>query len=129
MNTTLALTISPPLRFGSGTKLRNPNKYLYQEDMRQLKAIFKYIRCGTYIVWPEFDEKGRLHYHGTISFDVNQWVRFHKYAIHKLRLIGFCDTKILKTFTDKLRWLLYCRKTWNTSSMILEIDKPFLKNV
>lgn len=127
-NTSLAITISPPLRFRNGTKLKNPNRVIFDEDRIQIKAILKYIRCGTYILYPELDPKGRIHYHGIITMDVNQFVRFYKYAYWKFMLIGFVDYKPLKTFIDKMRWIIYMSKSWGFTRDILEISLPILKN-
>lgn len=129
MNTSLAITISPPQRFKKGTLLRNPNRILYDEDIIQIKSILKYIRCSTYLIYPEFDKTGRLHYHGIINLDHNQRVRFFKYAQFKLKLIGFNLIKPIDTFIDKLKWILYITKDWGTTKQILEINYPCSKFV
>lgn len=126
MNTSLAFTLSPPHRFTSGTDLKNPNRVLYEEDKNQIKSILKYIRCGTYILYPEFDDKARLHYHGIINLDSNQKVRFYKYAHCKLKQIGFVDFKPLKTFEDKLKWVIYMSKHWPETKQVLEITRPIM---
>lgn len=123
MNTSLAITISPKNRV-LGSKLRNANKNIFDDDTFQIKQILKYNRINKYIIFPEFDDKGRLHYHGILSLDRNQYIRFYKHALTKLSLIGFVDVKKLKEFQDKLKWLIYCKKEWNISSEILEIENP-----
>lgn len=128
MNTSLAFTLSPPYRFTNGTKLKNPNRHLYDEDRISIKSILRYIRCGTYIIYPEITNTGRLHYHGIINLDKNQNVRFHKYAFYKLKLLGMVDIKVLNTFKDRLRWIIYMTKEWGYTQELLEISRPMMRN-
>lgn len=124
MNTSLAVTISPPMR--TDGKYKQPHKMYFLEDVCKIRQIMRYNRIKTYIFYPEFDGKGRLHYHGIINLNVNQYIRFHKHAIHKLRNIGFVDNKKLNTFLDKLRWITYMKKEWGISKYILELEAPLL---
>jgi len=124
MNTSLAITISPPSR--TETRFKEPNNLFFMDDMSSFRAVMKYNRIRKYIIYPEFDPKGRLHYHGIINMDINEYVRFHKHAIHKLKKIGFVDIKKLNSFIDKLRWVTYMRKEWGITKEILNIDQPVL---
>lgn len=121
-----ALTISPPNRV-KYTKESNPNKNLYMDDKLIIKNIMKYIKVGTYIIYPEFDIKGRLHYHGIIDMDHTQYVRYMKYAQFKLPQLGFTDIKKLQTYEDNLKWVIYMSKEWGTTREILEISRPIMK--
>jgi len=125
MNTHLALTISPPNRM-KGTKLRNYNRFLYEEDILHIRAVFKYNKINSFIIFPEFDDKGRLHYHGTVTLNTNQLTRWHKHAECKLRLMGFIDYKPLRGFLDRLRWIFYCRKDFWKTKEVLDITGPAL---
>lgn len=132
MNTTLAITISPPNRC-KGSKLKNPLRYMFDEDCAQMMSFFKYNRIKSFIIYPELDDKGRLHYHGIIKLDLNQFVRFHKHCIHKLRLIGYVDIVNLskKTFEDRLKWVIYITKNWSYTKSVLDLKDPIIcfKNV
>lgn len=125
MNTHLALTISPPNRM-KGTKLRNYNRFLFEEDILHIRAVFKYNKIRNFIIFPELDDRGRLHYHGIVSLNPSQYVRYRKHAEFKLRLLGFVDAKPLKGFLDHLRWLFYCRKQFHIIQEILEITEPVM---
>lgn len=97
---TYALTISPPRRTQSPLHLYNSDKPYIQ---RQLN------RCSShYILYPEFDINGRLHYHGIVLLNsLSSWGYVKSTLDHN---IGYCCLKRLKTFKDKLGWLLYCTK-------------------
>lgn len=97
---TYALTVSPPYRTQSPTYLYNSDKPWLQKQLN---------RCSDhYIMYPEFDERGRLHYHGIILLrSISSW-GFVKSTIDKN--LGFCCLKKLGSFRDKLGWLLYCTK-------------------
>lgn len=108
------------------TRFREPNKLYFIEDVSHIRAVLKYNRIPRYIIYPEFDEKGRLHYHGILALDSNQYIRFYKHAMHKLKRIGFVDVKPLKTFKDKLRWICYIKKSFGTTREILSIEDPVM---
>lgn len=95
-----AITVSPPLR-------QADPKYLYNEDVYELRRWFNTF-SQYYMLYPEFDMKSRLHYHGVIR--VNDWIKLHKTKHRISRLIGWIDIKPLMTFRDHLKWLIYCRK-------------------
>lgn len=125
MNTTYAFTLSPPNRL-IGTKLKNFNRILYDSDRLALNSILMYNRIKRFIIYPEFDEKGRLHYHGNITVNNTQKVRLFKHAMCKMRSIGFVDLKPLESFNDKIKWICYCKKQWHIARSVLEIEKPIM---
>jgi len=125
MNTSLAITISPPLRYNNKL-FKNPNKCQYMDDLIFIRHVFHYNRIGSYIIYPEFDQKGRLHYHGTLNLSHDELVRFYKHAVHKLGNLGFVDHKRLLTFMDKLKWSIYCKKEFGLTRDILEIQSPIM---
>lgn len=120
----LAITISPPPRYKYIDKA-NPNRMLYDDDQSQIKSILSYNKIYTYIIFPEFDN-GRLHYHGIITVNNTQYIRFHKHAIHKLRGIGFVDISILLEFKNCLRQSVYMMKEWGFTKAVLEISYPII---
>ena len=117
----LAITISPPNRV-QYSKDKNANTNLFKSDEIFIDSIMKYIKCYNYIIYPEFSEKGRLHYHGVIDLDRNQYIRYMKYAQHKLPKIGHVDIKPLETFIDNLKWTIYITKEWGMTREILDIS-------
>lgn len=126
MHTTLALTISPPNRCLKANML-NPFSLMFLEDGLYIRQVLKQDRISRYIIYPEFDKKARLHYHGILTLDSNQYIRFYKHGLHKLKNIGFIDVKKLDSFMDKLRWGIYMRKEWGITRDILSIDIPIMK--
>lgn len=125
-NYKFAITISPPSRI-SYTNYKNQYKNLYMDDKLFIKNIMKYIKVTKYIYYPEFDEKQRLHYHGIIDMDYNQYIRYMKYAQFKLPKLGFTCLKPIKTYKDNLEWIVYMSKNWNISKEILQISRPILR--
>lgn len=122
----LALTISPPAR--TNNKLKNPNRHLFIDDKYTIQQIFKYNKIKTYIIYPEIDEKGRLHYHGIITLNNTELVRFEKHARHKLKQIGFVDTTDCTKFINNLRYIIYMSKDWLKTKEILEITDPIMSH-
>jgi len=118
----LALTISPPVR--TKCSFANPDKMVYDDDLLQIRSIIKYNKFTSYIIYPEFDDRGRLHYHGKFNLDPNQYIRFYKHAIHKFRNLGFCDIKLIRSHLDSIKWLIYISKNWSYTKEILDIDNP-----
>jgi len=98
----------------------------YDEDKSQIKSILSYNKIYTYIIFPELDEKGRLHYHGILDLNNTCYTRFHKHAIHKLRQLGFVDISVLKSFENNLRYCIYMMKDWGNTKVILDISYPII---
>lgn len=102
-----ALTVSPPRRD------RSP-EYLYNGDKPVL--IRQLNRCSEhYILYPEFDPNGRLHYHGVVKLTSKMSWGFVKSTIESL--IGFCCLKQIKTHGEHIGWLNYCRKDYDSDKM------------
>ncbi len=96
-----ALTISPPRTTHND----------YKEYIRHKKIIRKLHKCSTrYVIYPEFDIHDRLHYHGI--FRLTSPRAWHKYTKTSLQRLGFINVKKLRTFKDRLRFLLYCQKDY-----------------
>lgn len=124
MNTTYLVTISPPPnRYNK--MLKNPLSFLYSEDSLYITNVLKKgVRRGYFI--PEFDPKGRLHYHGIMTVNMHEKVTLFKSLKPKLERLGFCQFVYAKDLMDKLRWIQYMRKEWLITSLILGIDTPML---
>lgn len=121
----LAITISPPHR--PYCKFIHQYKMMYIDDTFIIRHAFKKNRIKRFIIYPELDSKGRLHYHGIINLDKNEYVRFYKSTLGILqRNIGFVDVKQLQSFIDKMRWVTYMGKDFGTTKEILDITNPFL---
>lgn len=121
----IAITISPPPRtLYRDTK--NPYQFQFLDDKLIITQVFKYNRIKSFIIYPEFDSKGRLHYHGILNLNHNELVRFHKHAIHKLRKLGFIDISPINAFSNNLRQIVYMSKDWGYTKDILEIDSPIM---
>lgn len=115
----VALTISPPLRLNI--------KDIFRKDCH----IFSKLKSN-FILYPEFDKTGRLHYHG--------YVWKSEYLANDLELIkeslGFVKTdtvyidiiehKILDEVAIKQvnGWDIYCKKEWHITRKILKLKKP-----
>jgi len=127
MNTSLAITISPKHRT-HGTLYVNPQRHLYLDDRMIIAFYLKKSNITRYIIFPEFDEKGRLHYHGVLTLNHHQFVTFYKQTYFKLSRLGFVDVKQMSTFEDKFRWSIYMKKNWGITKDILEIDVPIIKH-
>lgn len=123
MNATIALTISPPNRTAGHKMYSNPNYSVYVDDLQFIQLVMAKSRIKTYEIYPEFDDKGRLHYHGIVHVDYNQKVRFYKYTQIKLTTIGFVDISTLKTEQDIERWMIYITKGWDFTKQVLEITE------
>jgi len=121
----LAITISPPSRQKYIHHV-NPNRLQYDDDKNQIKSILSYNKIYNYIIFPELDEKGRLHYHGILNLTHTHYTRFHKHAIHKLKQIGFVDITIIKEFINNIRQCIYMQKDWGTTKTILDISYPII---
>lgn len=110
------ITISPPPRLGKPS-------VLYGDDMHVIQWVLRKIK--RYIIYPEFDEKRRLHYHGMIIMTASERCTLYKECIPKLTsLLGYVDTSEPKNFNENLRTVLYCQKEWNDTKHILDIESP-----
>lgn len=105
------LTISPPMQ-----------KFVINPDnlLRSFEFIHKDLKkfCKHYLMYPEFDESGRLHYHGIVQpYDR---VKFDRWG-GVMRKHGFIKYEV-RSRTQPLnipRWLEYCSKgVAHTNSVI-----------
>lgn len=126
-----AFTLSPPIRLKPLLQFKNPNRVRFDLDAADIRAILARSRMHRHIIYPEFDNKGRLHYHGIIDMTIHDYVSWHKSTKHRFeRTIGFTDLKELTTFQDKLKWNIYIRKSWPLTHKILQLevdDPPIMK--
>lgn len=90
-----------------------------------LPLIIKLKPCTTeFILYPEIDETGRLHYHGILT--VKDWAQLYRYAYPYIRKnIGFID--IRKSKPNRLGWLIYCMKNWAQTQELLDIKEPIYR--
>lgn len=101
----LALTLSPPdCKILTVMEIFNRHKV----KLKQVKSNF--------VLYPELDLKGRLHYHGTICK-----TEFFRDDLKVLEDIGFVKIKPIDHVTG---WVKYCRKEWKLTKKILKIKKP-----
>ncbi len=97
-----SITITPPYR------LIDP-LYLYNDDLPILVRWFRSF-SKHYILYTEFDDTSRIHYHGTIQ--VHDLIKYHRTKYRIQKSIGFVKLKLLKTPLDLLRWTFYVRKDY-----------------
>lgn len=123
----LLITISPPKR-----SILKPGKDplygIYMDDKFNIETVFKYDKIRNYILYPEIDDKGRLHYHGKLYLTNSQLIRYYKHAQFHLAKIGFVDVNNLskKTQKDNERWTNYMQKDWKFTSQLLDIEDPLI---
>lgn len=120
MNGTLAFTISPPDRVTRYNHIRA----IYLDDKRFLNNKLRQC-CSKYILYPELDIKGRLHYHGMIC--INDPIKWRKSVYDTIRYnLGYCHVKKLNNFKEILRWLMYCQKEYAITWQVLEEREPII---
>lgn len=122
--TSYFITISPQDRTLQYSKLKfaNPTYCVFLDDELAIKHIFKKNRITRYIIFPELDDKGRLHYHGKItSLTESQRVSLYKSVRPTLQRIGFVDLQPVK---NELECLYYCKKQFAFTSQVLERYQP-----
>jgi hypothetical protein len=128
----LFITITPPDRtlYYAKAGLKNPNLCVFIDDRNIIKMAFKTAKIRTYILYPEFDKKGRLHYHGRATLTPCQEVSFYKSVKPKIeRNIGFvlaentddqwCKIKKNKV-SSAVKTLMYSRCEFYKSSRFLD---------
>jgi len=111
-------------------RYRNPLRHIYDADAIGIQSCFSYNRITHYIIYPELSDAGRLHYHGIIKVNETQKVRLFKHALSKFKSIGMVDLQMIKIGEynyNKLRWLMYCKKNWQFTHRVLEIEIPIVR--
>lgn len=108
MNGTLktAITISPPDRTNKYTRIED----IYRMDRYTLNKRMR--TCSKYfMLYPEVDLQGRLHYHGVIK--INDPIKWYKSVLPYIKAtLGFVLLKPLNTTKDMLKWNIYSSKSW-----------------
>lgn len=101
----VALTISPP-----HSMLSVP--YRCQDYYNKIDDILRQI-CKSYIMYPEFADDGRLHFHGVCR----GWdkIKYHKWQYKLYKLLG--QYKVTN-MNNPLEWVLYCQKEWRHTSTV-----------
>lgn len=95
----VALTISPP-----DIKHLTVNKIwiLHKRVLSKVKSKF--------VLYPELDTNGRLHYHGYIHKEINL-----KEDLELIKSIGYIK---VKEITDWNGWITYCSKEWKNTKKL-----------
>lgn len=105
----IALTISPPKRTGVPS-------FHYRDDLEKLRCI---RRCSRrFIIYPEFDLQGRLHYHGTVH--IHDKIKWFKSVLPSFEKMGFVKVKL----DPNLAWTVYQSKSFGVTSHVLGISLP-----
>ena len=109
-----AITISPPARQGRCLRFR------LQDYWDSIDVVLRRM-CKSYILYPEFDDNGRLHFHGMVGdFDKCKYFCWK----YKLDRIGFT---CVKPITNSLVWMLYCQKNWRKTCKVFSYEAYDLK--
>lgn len=96
------------------------------DDKLYIQQVFRYNKIKSYILYPELDERGRLHYHGILTLSNTEYIRFEKHARHKLRQLGHVDTSDCTQLKNNMRYMIYMKKNWMVTKDILEISDPIM---
>lgn len=121
---TYAITISPPQRIGQEyARVVNKvyryvqHKQIFHDDYRVIIGALRgsVNECKIY---PEISDNGRLHYHGIVV--VCDYVKWKKRGLTRLARLGFCKLKP----QPNEKWLAYCKKEWEITKEVLEIEQP-----
>lgn len=106
-----SITISPRHRRGSDLFLYSGDKYIIRKLLNMCTDY--------YLIYPELDDSDRLHYHGIILVkDPIKWYRSVKRRLGYS--MGFLKMSLLKTFQDRLKWMLYMKKDWSINEEVFE---------
>lgn len=119
MNNTLAVTISPKDRVGEyyAKRYANPLRMIYDDDVNLIRRALN-RSSNDYVIYPELDATGRLHYHGTVK--VNNMVNWKSTTCGRLKTLGFIKVKV----NPNSGWDKYCTKEWDQTQKILDICVP-----
>lgn len=87
-----------------------------------LPEIVRYLRrCSKrYILYPEFTDTGRLHFHGL--YYIHDKVAMLK-GLPRLQRIGYIKQDKIKTVMDHIRWIVYISKD-RACLHALKIEEP-----
>lgn len=105
----VALTISPkPLDYDVNL--------LFQAYMNR---YISYIKVK-YILYPEMDLKGRLHFHGILERNEEN-IKAYNWTIKFLQ--NWCFICV-KEITSMGNWIKYCKKEWKITKKLLRLKNP-----
>lgn len=113
----LFLTVSPPPRPG-----RVVHQYL--DDVVLLRHALRKIK--RWVIYPELDKKGRLHYHGILNCTDHEYVSYYRVCLPTLEKIGFIQTSRIDSFMENLRTVVYCQKQFALMKQLLWIEEPLI---
>ena len=117
----IAITISPPTRVKISKRSGMDKEELRERYDKDTRLIQKSLNRSSneYAIYPEFDDKGRLHYHGIVTVKSN--VSFKLETIPMLgEHLGFV---LVKENPDN-KWKEYMLKEWLDTQLILDIENP-----
>ncbi len=110
-NNWYAVTISPRPYIGNQV-------FKYRDDSKYIKKNVCKNMSKHYIFYPEFDKADRLHYHGIIRIDDK--CKWYKQRRRRMQTLGFMNLSKIKSFTEHLRYLLYCKKDWHINQRVFK---------
>lgn len=87
-------------------KAGNPTRYLL-DVLKYCKILNQCVDTANYILYPEYSKRGRLHYHGKISF--NTWYDVVRFYENLFVLLDQCCIEI-DYIDDPLKWEIYVTK-------------------
>lgn len=73
-----------------------------------------------YILFPELDLKGRLHFHGIIERSKDN-IKDYLWSIKFLERWTFICVKEIKNMA---KWLQYCKKDWKITKKLIQTKEP-----
>lgn len=96
------------------------------KPLRQLREIVFYLetlaKYCTYVLYPELTpDRGRLHLHGTITFNKGTRIQYENYGRKLLDSYGFSK---VKTIDDTEKWMTYCQKDWLFNMQLFKLKEP-----
>lgn len=94
------ITISPRYRLKDPLTLLKEDKKIIRRYLNRFSKL--------YILYPEFDNKQRLHYHGMVEVHDKIKLFRTKHLIDKN--VGWTKIGAIATYNDQLKWLMYCKK-------------------
>lgn len=80
-------------------------KTLFYDWFQEQVNIFHGLKGCTFRLYPEFSQKGRLHFHGILMID-----DFPKFFMHDMPYWHVHGNIDIDTMDDMPTWLLYCMK-------------------
>lgn len=114
----VALTVSPRLQLGNPINILREHCRIYFKDM---------LNIGEFMLYPEFTDNGRLHYHGMVW--IKDQIKWYKKTLPTLNQLGYV---MVKNHIDD-GWEDYILKNWQVSKQVLgleeSINNEYVKNI